>query len=298
MANKKRISREMSNLATITMYRDILTFIAQNSIEIKNLPPQIDAAKVNFWLITRGAVAWFWEDVTETFEILPFKVTNRVDIYGNPTQIEVFADNGYHKKLARGEFVIIYDNTLKKSIFPTIMQFAERMALSRRVEDINIFNQKTPRIFQCTTEQELSLKTIIESLDTFNTHVLTSDNIDFDKIVTDFNPVPFVADKISDNTSRIFGEYLQFIGITSVSVEKKERLISSEIMYSQGGALVSRLGRLNARNEACDKINRLYNQNLEVQFYEQNEEIEEVINNVVSEPDTVAADETDESSGD
>ena len=298
MANKKRISREMSNLATITMYRDILTFIAQNSIEIKNLPPQIDTAKVNFWLITRGAVAWFWEDVTETFEILPFKVTNRVDIYGNPTQIEVFADNGYHKKLARGEFVIIYDNTLKKSIFPTIMQFAERMALSRRVEDINIFNQKTPRIFQCTTEQELSLKTIIESLDTFNTHVLTSDNIDFDKIVTDFNPVPFVADKISDNTSRIFGEYLQFIGITSVSVEKKERLISSEIMYSQGGALVSRLGRLNARNEACDKINRLYNQNLEVQFYEQNEEIEEVIKNVVSESDTVAANETDESSGD
>lgn len=292
MANKKRVSRELANLGTYIMYRDYLTTIAQNSVELTGLPDYIDKEQVNLWLVMRGAVAFFKDEIADAYGILPFNIVGKVDMYNNPTGIEVFAPNGYHKRLQYGEYVIIYDNTIKKPMYPAILQFAERLALNRRVEDINVFNQKTPRILQCTTEQELTLKKMMESLDTFQTSVLASDNLDFDKILTDFNPVPFVADKISENAAHIFGEFLQFIGITSVSLEKKERLITSEITFSQGGALVSRMGRINSRQAAIDKINERYGLSLGVQFYDEDPTIKEVIENV---PDM---DTTDERSGD
>lgn len=280
MANKKHISRELTNMATYIMYRDYLTTIAQNSIEITGLPYYIDAEQVNYWLTTRGSVVFFKDDIANAYAILPYNTTGRVNMYNKPTMVEAFAPNGFHRTLSYNEFVIIYDNTIRKSMYPAILQFAERLALNRRIEDINIFNQKTPRILQCTNEQELTLKKMMESLDTFQTSVLASDNLDFDKILTDFNPVPFVADKISENAAHIFGEFLQFIGITSVSLEKKERLITSEITFSQGGALVSRMSRINSRKAAIDKINKKYGESFGVRFYDDDPVIKEVIENV------------------
>lgn len=280
MANKKRLSRELASLETIILYRDYLTSIAQNTIEFDNLPSHIDADKVNYWLIVRGAVAWFKDEVLNEYYILPFKATGNVDLYGNPTTIQVFSSNGYTKQLKAGEYVIIYDNTLKKSIYPSICQYAERLALNRRIEDINIFNQKTPKIWQCSREQEQTLRQIIQSLDTFTPNIVVSDNLDYEQLTAEFNPVPFVADKINDNTAKIFGEFLQMIGITSISIEKRERLISSEVSNSQGGALVSRMARVNSRQEAIAKINAKYNQNIEVKFYEEDPLIQDFLERV------------------
>lgn len=300
MANKKRLSRELASLETIMLYRDYLTFIAQNAIEIDNLPSHIDSDKVNYWLIVRGAVAWFKDEVLDEYYILPFKATGNVDLYGNPTTIQVFSSNGYTKQLKSGEYVIIYDNTLKKSIYPTICQYAERLALNRRIEDINIFNQKTPKVWQCAREQEQTLRQIIQSLDTFNPNVVVSDNLDYEQLVSEFNPVPFVADKINDNTAKIFGEFLQMIGITSISIEKRERLISSEVSNSQGGALVSRLARVNSRQQAIAKINAKTGLDLKVKFYEEDPLIQdflERVDNTQGGDDDVAM-ESNESTGD
>lgn len=283
MANKKHLMRELANLDTIIMYRDFLSFIAENSIVFENLPENIEEDRVNKWLIERGAVACFFEDVIGEIEILPFNSDGKKDIYGRPSGITVFSDsNGYKKRLKRGQFVIIYDNTQHVSIYPHILQFAERLALNRRVEDINIFNQKTPRIFQCTSDQKLTLEKIIQSFDTFNTSVLVSDSLDFDQILTDFNPVPYVADKINENGNRVISEFLQLIGICSVRDEKKERLLSSEIYFNQGGALVSRLGRLNPRKRAFDFINKKYGTDIKVKFYDETEDTKGVFEYVES----------------
>ena len=301
MANKKHIMRELASLDTIRMYTDFLLFIAENSIDIEGLPPEIDIDEVNRWLIKYGKVAFFRDEIMDEFVILPYNSTGkRGGIYGKPSRIDVFSDyNNYHRRLKKNEFIPIYDNTQKTCIFPSILQFAERLALNRRVEDINIFNQKTPRIYQCSNEQKLTLEKIIQSVDTFNTSVLASDALDFEKILTDFNPVPFVADKINENGNRIISEFLQLIGICSVSEEKKERLISSEIYFSQGGALVSRLGRLNSRKRAFKRINEKYGLDIKVRFYDETEVIKGVLDNVSNMGDDVGStSQDDESIGD
>ena len=58
--------------------------------------------------------------------------------------------------------------------------------------------------------------------------------------------------------SRIWNEALTFIGVSNVSVQKKERLIRDEVQQEQGGTIASRYTRLITRKEACEKMNRLW----------------------------------------
>lgn len=269
MKSRKRIQRELANLDTILLYTDFLSFIAENSIVFENVPDYIDMEQVNKWIIRHGAVTWFYDDVLEKIMCLPFNVTGKYDVYNNPLTITAYANNGYMRQLNYNDCVIMYDNSNKSSIYPYVLQFAERLALNRRVEDINIFNQKTPRIFKCSENQKMTLEKILTSLDTFNTDILISDLLNLDEMTVEFNPVPFVADKINENGNRVISEFLQLLGICSVTDEKKERLISSEIYFSQGGALVARRGRLSPREQAVDEINKKYGLDIKVKFYDE-----------------------------
>lgn len=62
--------------------------------------------------------------------------------------------------------------------------------------------------------------------------------------------------------------WLTCLGISNVSITKKERLISDEVERHMGGVVASRYSRLNAREQACDKINKMFGLNLSVEFQE------------------------------
>ena len=49
-------------------------------------------------------------------------------------------------------------------------------------------------------------------------------------------------------------------------MNKKERLITDEVMRSQGGVMASRQSRLQARIEAVDKINDMFDLDIKVSF--------------------------------
>ncbi len=42
----------------------------------------------------------------------------------------------------------MYDNTLREPLMPEIINTAERLSMCRRICDINIVQQKTPRVWQ------------------------------------------------------------------------------------------------------------------------------------------------------
>lgn len=73
---------------------------------------------------------------------------------------------------------------------------------------------------------------------------------------------PYVCDKLFDLKTNIWNEYLTYIGIPNVSVQKRERLISDEVMRSQGGVTASRNSRLLARLQAVDTINKMFGLNI------------------------------------
>ena len=51
-----------------------------------------------------------------------------------------------------------------------------------------------------------------------------------------------------------------------VTTEKKERLISNEVMSNMGDVEAQRFTRLNARKYACDQINKLFGLDVNCEF--------------------------------
>ena len=88
-----------------------------------------------------------------------------------------------------------------------------------------------------------------------------------------------MADKIYELKSQIWNEALTYLGISNLSIQKKERLITDEVQRNQGGTMASRLSRLNARRKACEEINAMFGLDIWVEY---NEDIN---------PETTGADE-------
>lgn len=265
---KRLQNSQLTNFKTYNMYRREMLTLAENVFEFKNLPEYIDVAYMNKTLLREGAIAFFYEEELESVVALPFVNIGTLDMYGRPKKIQVYGQNGYHRMLNRGEFVIMYDNNGRYPLYMDIMQMAERIALNKRIIDINITQQKTPRIWKTSTELENSVKAILNDIDGNVESVFGYDSVDYDDIQGVLQPAPFVADKINDNLHEEWSEFFRLIGIANIQLDKKERLITDEMKASQGGTIASRYSRFNPRKKAIDEINKRWKTTIEVEYYD------------------------------
>lgn len=264
---KKLINSQMSNFATYNMYLRQLLTLAENVFEFKNLPTYIDISYLNKQLLRNGSIAFFMDEVLGLLA-LPYVVVNGLDVYGRPRRIEVLGQNGYRRMLNSDEFVIMYDNNGRYPLYLDICQYAERLALDTRTADINIAQQKTPRVFKTTPEKERSLRDLVNNVDGYENTIITYDNLEIDETTMILAPAPYVTDKIDLHKQNDYAEFLRLIGISNLSFQKKERNISDEIQAMQGGTIASRFSRFEPRKRAVEEINLKFNQNIEVSYYD------------------------------
>lgn len=264
---RKLINSQLSNFATYNMYLRQLLTLAENVFEFKNLPTFIDVSYLNKQLLRKGSVAFFRDEVLGLLA-LPYIIVNGLDVYGRPKKIEVIGQNGYRRTLTSDEFVIMYDNNGRYPLYLDICQYAERIALDTRTADINIAQQKTPRVFKTTTEKEKSVRDLVNNVDGYENTIITYDNMDLDETSLVLAPAPYVADKIDLHKQNDYSEFLRLIGISNLSYQKKERNISDEIQAMQGGTIASRFSRFEPRKRAIEEINKKFEVNIEVQYYD------------------------------
>lgn len=264
---RKLIGSQLGNFKTYEMYKRQLLTLAENVFEFTNLPDFIDVSYLNKQLVRKGCVAFFKDEVMGVLA-LPFTSIGTLDVYGRPNTIQVISMNGYTRVLKRDEFVIMYDNNGRYPLWLDILQYAERLALDTRTIDINIAQQKTPRIWKTKQEKEQSLKALINNVDSFENLVATYEDLDLDDIQIVLEPAPFVADKIDMHKDKDWNEFLRLIGISNLSYQKKERNIKDEIYAMQGGTIASRYSRFEPRQRAVEEINKKFGTKIEVKYYD------------------------------
>lgn len=109
---------------------------------------------------------------------------------------------------------------------------------------------------------------MVNNVDGFEDVILTYKDIDLDDTTLILEPAPYVADKINLDKDKIYNEFLRLIGIANLSYQKKERNIKDEITAMQGGTVASRYSRFEPRQKAVDMINKKWDLNIEVQYYD------------------------------
>ena len=264
---KKMINTQISNFKTYNMYfRQMLT-LAENVFEFKNLPEFIDVSYLNKQLLRKGSVAFFEEDGLGLIA-LPYNVVGNLDVYGRPNRIEVFGNNSFHRILDRDEYVIMYDNNSRYPLYLDICQMAERIALCVRTEDVNILHQRTPRVWKTSKDKELSLKNTINEIDSMQENVIAYESLDIEDANVILAPAPYVTDKIDSHLKELWAEFFRLIGVANLQEQKRERVIVDEMVASQGGTIASRFSRFEPRKEAIEKINKKFNSDIQVQYYD------------------------------
>lgn len=265
---KKLINSQLTNMKTYIMYRNQMITLAENVFEFKNLPDFIDTCYLNKILLRNGSIAFFKDDVLGVIA-LPYDVIGNFDIYGRPVEIMARAANGtYYKKLNPGEFVIMYDNSSRYPIYMDICQMAERIALSKRTIDVNIIQQRTPRIWKTSQDKKRTLEDMLADIDGMEENIATYESLDIDDMNVILAPAPYVAGEIDMHLDKEWAEFYRLIGVANLIEQKKERMIKDEMSASQGGTIASRFSRFEPRKRAIEKINEKFGTIIEVSYYD------------------------------
>lgn len=249
------------NNATYKQYYYRLVELAISMFEWKNLPDSVDPRFLELTLFSDGQAVFFYDEVMG-FLTLQNIIGGALDVYRIPTNRRAYAVNGYQKSLDENNSVIIFNNYLHTNSMLDVAMFSKRLYNIDRTIDININSQKTPILLLCDESERLTLENIYMQYDGNKPVIKGVKGLNPNSFTVLQTGAPFVADKLFDIKTKIWNEALTYLGITNLSVNKKERLISDEVIRNQGGTIASRYSRLEARRDACKLINNMFNLNI------------------------------------
>lgn len=269
-------SLSMNNY-TYMQYAYRLMELSISMFEWKNLPEGIDERFLEMVLFTDGHAVFFKDDELGDYLALQCLINGKLNVYRIPIKRRAFAVNGYQKQLTDKDSVIIFNNMLHTNSWLDVKMFAKRLYNLDRIIDVNANAQKTPILIKGNEQQRLTLNNLYKEYDGNAPVIFADKSLDMNALQVLSTQAPYVADKIYQLKTQIWNEALTYLGISNVSFQKRERMVSDEVTRSQGGTVASRYSRLNARRQACEQINKMFGLNIECDFREDYQFSEEVM---------------------
>ena len=279
MGNRKREKTLYGESATVNnltymQYLNRLTELSVSMFEWKNLPPTVDARYLELHLFETGSMVYFDDDVIGNLclDCLP---SGRLDVYGNPVLRRAYSGyNNYQKLLKESNSVIIWNNYLHTNSILEVKMFARRLYNLDGIIDVNANAQKTPVLIQGTEQQRLTLKNLYKEFDGNSPFIFGDKNLDLNSLKCLQTGAPYVCDKLYNLKQMYWNEALTYLGINNTGAQKRERMLSIESSQAQGGTISSRYSRLQSRREAVEKINTMFGTNIEVNYREDFQQVD------------------------
>ena len=258
----------MLNNRTYYQYVERLTELAISRIIWHNLPKTVDERYLELHLFTDGQMIYFNDDVIGDL-CLNCTMSGRFDVYGYPILRRAYsAYNNYKKMLKPDNSVIIFNNLMRTNSILDVKMFALRLYNLDRTIDINVNAQKTPVLIVCDENERLTMKNLYKQWEGNEPVIWGDKNLNVKGVQVLKTDAPFVADKLYELKCNIWNEALTYLGISNVTVNKKERLITDEVERNQGGVLANRFPYLNPREKAVIDINEMFGTDISVEFRE------------------------------
>lgn len=263
--SKKKWDSARINNATYQFFFMKLMSIALSCFKWGNLPDSIDERFLELTLANRGSCLFF-KDEELGFLTLPANLSGQLNVYNIPKIRQAFASTGYNKMCDDKDSVIIFNNYLHFSTLSVVEHYAIRLYEMQRTIDVNVKAQKTPKIFKSNEQQRLTLQNIFMKYEGNEDAIFIDKDFDMNALQVFDTSAPYVADKIRMLMSQTFSNFLNDLGIEAITTEKKERINEAETESTKGYVEIGRNIFLNARKQACDEINRMFDLNINVEF--------------------------------
>lgn len=238
------------------------------SIKWNGVPDTVDTRYIEYELFNSGAAVYFDDEVIGNLCLSCIQSGN-FNVYGYPTSFRAYSRyNNYQNDLTLDNAVIIYNNMSRTNGYDVLANYAERLAALDRIIDINANAQKTPTLVVGSEKQRMTLLNLYKEWDGNAPVIFGDKGLDLNSLTTLTTGAPYVADRLYELKTRLWNEALTVMGISNVSYQKRERMVSDEVTRSLGGAFASRKSRMLARETAVEKINKMFGLDISVEFNE------------------------------
>lgn len=260
-----------NNMQDYYNLRGRLIDLAIGRMKIKGLPKYMFKPFIYQKILEYSNLLFAYDDDLNRYFLYPYiNGGGSLDEYNIPIVRQItLLNKGYTRNFTEENSVIFRTSESGTPLIPVIEEYARKLYIISRTIDINVNAQKTPVIVTCSPEQELTFKNLMKQYEGNvpfifgNKEILNTDNVK----VLNLN-APFVADKLQDLKNNVWNEFLTFLGISNVSFNKKERLISDEVTRGLGGVIVARNNFTSAMEDSIEEVNEKFGLHLEFSFGE------------------------------
>lgn len=263
------------NINSYVKYRNQLMELGMSMIEwnFDKIPENqrtfLNDRQIEYHEYYKGATVFFKDEELDEFLCLPVMLSGPYDLDDMPKRRMAYSKNtNYKKELDETNSVVIYNNYLRIPSCYTVDHYASMLSDLEESIAVNCKAQKTPIAILCNENERLSMQNLYEQFDGNYPFIFAQKELNVKEIKSINTGAPFVADKLYQIKMQIWNEALTYLGISNISYQKKERLVSDEVIRNMGGTIASRYTRLEIRREACEKIKDMFNVDIEVNYRE------------------------------
>lgn len=255
------------NDSTYIDYLERMKKICLSMFEWVNLPSSMDSRFLEKTLFYEGQASLLYD---EKYGYINTKCADGgyLNIYELPTKLHCYsmqysADRnvyeGFKEENPNNQCILVMNNWERIPTVNTIELFAYRLYLAQRSCDVNVMATRTPVLILGTEKQKLTMENLYNKYDGNQPFIFGDKDIISNDMLKAINTqAPYVTDKLSEYKKEIWNEFLSFIGVNNIDVEKKERLITGESSANNEVINLNLQSYLAPRKEACKKFNELF----------------------------------------
>lgn len=267
--NYKFTDSAIVNDETYYDYLERFKRIAMSMFEWVNLPKSMNARWLERCLYYNGQAAMF-KHKKYGFINTNCCSSGKINIYGLPTKLNCYSFEFQEVRdlyvglnpMSENEndTILVLNNWEGVPTCKTMELFAYRLYEAEVTAMTNIKAQKTPIMLICDEKQRLMMENLYNQYNGNQPFIFGDQKqLNPDSMIKAINTdAPFIADKVMEYKKQIWEEALTYLGINSLSTEKRERLITDEANSNNELINLNLQSFLAPRLQACKEFNERY----------------------------------------
>ena len=262
--NHITIAEELKWADVYLYYLKTFIGISQIVFDYENMPDTVNIEYMERRLLYEG-YCFFFKDPTLGYLSLGGAYYG-LDVYGWPLRFSARGQNGdyFNNDLNNKNCIMIYDNIERDPIIANLQQISSRLADIVISMQANIRKQKTPYIIFADDDSLISVQNILRDINANLPEVIAKKGFNKEDLSVWELTAPLIVKDLREEFTALFNEGLTYIGIPNVQMQKRERMISDEVNRSLGGVEANSYRRYQARLNAVEKINKMFDLDISV----------------------------------
>lgn len=251
---------------------------------LSELSEGLTSQQIESTLYDKDGGCLFFKDINKGYLALPVAPADTLNVYYKPTHFRAIGNN-YSEEYTIDNSVLIKNNSVNKATFNFVNYYTYKMADIELTKDLHRNAHKTPLVLETSEDTQLTAKNIFKKIKANEPVIFKNKSRgEHDTPISVLNAnTPYINDKLEDDYHNYEARILTILGLDNYVEDKHERVQSAEVQSQQEYIISSFRASLRERQEACEKINKMFGLDLmvdyvkgeEIETNEENEEVED-----------------------